>query len=59
MEAFLLVTRNTGNYDEYHLEWLKNTCQCGAFSQFRNGGVRQEMLLCKALRDVACAQDGT
>lgn len=51
------MTRKTGNYDEYHLEWLKHAENA---AEFLNAVVedndREAFLL--ALRDVAQAQGG-
>jgi DNA-binding phage protein len=51
------VDRETGNYDEYHLEWLKNPANAAAFlnsvmEEYERGTFVQ------ALRDVASAQNG-
>lgn len=51
------MTRKTGNYDEYHLEWLKDSGNSAAFlSAVIEDNDREEFLL--ALRDVAQAQGG-
>jgi DNA-binding phage protein len=51
------MTRKTGNYDEYHLEWLKNPENSAAFlSAVIEDNDREAFLL--ALRDVAQALSG-
>ena len=51
------MTRNTGNYDEYHLEWLKDSENSAAFlnAVFENNDSEAFLL---ALRDVAQTQSG-
>jgi probable addiction module antidote protein len=51
------VTRKTGNYDEYHIEWLKDPENAAAFI---NAVIEDDDLeaLLLALRDVAHAQGG-
>jgi probable addiction module antidote protein len=51
------MTRKTGNYDEYHLEWLKDPENAAAFINAVIGDSDREALLL-ALRDVAKAQGG-
>ena len=53
-----MVTRNTGNYDEYHLEWLKKPANAAAFLNSVMEEYDRDAFV-QALRDVACAQDGT
>lgn len=51
------VNRNTGNYDEYHIEWLKNPTNAAAFLN----SVMEEQdrdAFVQALRNVASAQNG-
>lgn len=51
------MTRKTGNYDEYHLEWLKDPENASAFlNAVIEDNDREAFLL--ALRDVAQAQGG-
>jgi len=51
------VTRKTGNYDEYHLKWLKDPENAAAFlNAVIEDNDREAFLL--ALRDVAHAQGG-
>jgi probable addiction module antidote protein len=51
------MTRKTGNYDEYHLEWLKDPGNAAAFiNAVIEDSDREALLL--ALRDVAKAQGG-
>jgi len=51
------MTRKTGNYDEYHLEWLKDPENAAAFlNAVIEDNDREAFLL--ALRDVAQAQGG-
>jgi DNA-binding phage protein len=52
------VNRNTGNYDEYHLEWLKNPANAAAFLNSVMEEYDRDAFV-QALRDVACAQGGT
>ncbi|MBW4057145.1 MAG: hypothetical protein HIU83_17505 [Proteobacteria bacterium] len=50
------MTRKTGNYDEYHLEWLKDPENASAFlNAVIEDKDRESFLL--ALRDVAQAQE--
>lgn len=51
------MTRKTGNYDNYHLEWLKEPENAAAFlNAVIEDNDREAFLL--ALRDVAQAQGG-
>jgi probable addiction module antidote protein len=51
------MTRKTGNYDEYHLEWLKDPENAAAFlNTVIEDNDKDAFLL--ALRDVAQAQGG-
>jgi len=51
------MTRKTGNYDEYHLEWLKDPENAAAFlNAVIEDDDKDAFLL--ALRDVAQAQGG-
>ena len=51
------MTRKTGNYDEYHLEWLKDPENVSAFlNAVIEDNDREAFLL--ALREVAQAQGG-
>lgn len=51
------MTRKTGNYDEYHLEWLKDPENSAAFlNAVIEDNDREAFLL--ALRDVAQTQGG-
>lgn len=52
------VTRNTGNYDEYHIEWLKNSANAAAFLNSVMEEYDRDAFV-QALRDIACAQGGT
>lgn len=60
-ETALRVTdmaRKAGNYDEYHLEWLKDPENAAAFiNAVIEDSDREAFLL--ALKDVAQAQGGT
>lgn len=50
------MTRKTGSYDEYHLEWLKDPSNAAAFlSSVIDEYDRKEFL--QALRNVALAQE--
>jgi DNA-binding phage protein len=51
------MTRKTGNYDEYHLEWLKDPENAAAFLNAVIEDDDHETFLL-ALRDVAQAQGG-
>ncbi|MEI6127354.1 MAG: addiction module antidote protein [Pseudomonadota bacterium] len=51
------MSRKTGNYDEYHLEWLKDPQNAAAFiNAVIEDSDREAFLL--ALKDVAQAQGG-
>jgi probable addiction module antidote protein len=51
------MTRKTGNYDEYHIEWLKDPANAAAFlNAVIEDSDKDGFLL--ALRDVAHAQGG-
>jgi probable addiction module antidote protein len=51
------MARKTGNYDEYHLEWLKDPQNAAAFiNAVIEDSDREAFLL--ALKDVAQAQGG-
>lgn len=51
------MTRKTGNYDEYHLEWLKDPANAAAFlNAVIEDNDKDAFLL--ALREVAQAQGG-
>ena len=51
------MTRKTGNYDEYHLEWLKDPENAAAFlNAVIEDNDREAFLM--ALRDVALSQGG-
>ena len=51
------MTRKTGNYDEYHLEWLKDPANAAAFlNAVVEDNDKEAFLL--ALREVAQAQGG-
>ena len=51
------MTRKTGSYDEYHIEWLKDPANAAAFlNAVIEDNDREAFLL--ALRDVAQAQGG-
>lgn len=51
------MARKTGNYDEYHLEWLKNPPNAAAFLNAVMENFDRDVFL-QALRDVASAQNG-
>jgi probable addiction module antidote protein len=51
------MTRKTGNYDEYHLQWLKDPENAAAFlNAVIEDNDKEAFLL--ALRDIAQAQGG-
>jgi DNA-binding phage protein len=52
------VTRKTGNYVEYHIEWLKNPANAAAFLNSVMEEYDRDAFV-QALRDVVCAQGGT
>lgn len=52
-----MVTRKTGNYDEYHLEWLKDPANAAAFLNSALEDYDSEAFL-QALRDVMLARVG-
>lgn len=51
-----METRNTGNYEEYHLEWLKNPANAAAFLNPVMEEYDRDAFV-QALSDVACAQE--
>jgi len=55
LEVYTLA-RKTGNYDEYHLEWLKNPANAAAFLNSVMEEYERNAFV-QALRDVACAQE--
>jgi len=52
------VARKTGNYNEYHLEWLKNPANAAAFLNSVMEEYDKDAFV-QALRDIASAQNGT
>ena len=52
------VNRINGNYDEYHLEWLKNPANAAVFLNSVMEEYDRDAFV-QALSDVACAQGGT
>ena len=51
-----MATRKTGNYDEYHLEWLKNSANAAAYLNSVMEEYDRDAFV-QALRDIAYAQD--
>lgn len=57
MLEVVTVVRKTGNYDEYHLEWLKNPANASAFLNAVMEEYDRDTFV-QALRDIASAQNG-